>query len=161
MQTKHLIQTSANVISITNLVKGNVVKIIEDRYSEPEISYGVVIDLMNTGSKTFIEMLVYKKSYSSVDAKVQVYSGEKDINFFPADPNEVKEYLNETLESIQMSIKQDKENLQKKIEAYEKAKEFVSGELSKKLLETSFVEISQVEYDKRVEERQKLLEQTF
>ena len=54
---KNLIQLNANVIKITNLKKGDVFKRIDDNYSTPEVKYGVVLDLMNTGEKSFIEVL--------------------------------------------------------------------------------------------------------
>ena len=72
MKTKNIIQAQANVIKITSLVKGDTVKIIKSEYSSNEIRYGVVIDLMNDGTKTFIEMLEYQESYNDVD----VYSDE-------------------------------------------------------------------------------------
>ena len=136
MQTKNIIQTQANVIKITSLVKGNVVKIIDDSSSySTDIKYGVVIDLMNDGSKTFLEILEYKKSYGDVSAEIKLYSGDKELNLFPASVDEVKEYFETTLSYISKSIEQDKENLQKKINGFEKAKQFVSGELSKNLLD--------------------------
>ena len=161
MQTKNIIQTQANVIKITSLVKGNVVKIIDDSSSySTDIKYGVVIDLMNDGSKTFLEILEYKKSYGNVSAEIKLYSGDKELNLFPASVDEVKEYFETTLSYISKSIEQDKENLQKKINGFEKAKQFVSGELSKNLLETSFVEMTQADFDAKKMEREKLLSES-
>ena len=161
MQTKNIIQTQANVIKITSLVKGNVVKIIDDSSSySTDIKYGVVIDLMNDGSKTFLEILEYKKSYGDVSAEIKLYSGDKELNLFPASVDEVKEYFETTLSYISKSIEQDKENLQKKINGFEKAKQFVSGELSKNLLETSFVEMTQADFDAKKMEREKLLSES-
>ena len=161
MQTKNIIQTQANVIKITSLVKGNVVKIIDDSSSySTDIKYGVVIDLMNDGSKTFLEILEYKKSYGDVSAEIKLYSGDKELNLFPASVDEVKEYFETTLSYISKYIEQDKENLQKKINGFEKAKQFVSGELSKNLLETSFVEMTQADFDAKKMEREKLLSES-
>ena len=62
MQTKNIIQTVANVIKITSLKKGDVVKMIESGYSSPESYFAVVLDLLNDGENTYIELLKYKKN---------------------------------------------------------------------------------------------------
>lgn len=49
MQTRNLIQASANILKITNLVIGDCVKLVEEEYSSPQIYYGVVTDLLNSG----------------------------------------------------------------------------------------------------------------
>jgi len=155
MQTKSLIQTVANVIKITELKKGDVIKIIEEGYSTPEIFYGVVIDLLNTGSKSFIQILRYKKEYDNIKADIILINGEKDIALFPASPEEIKEHLQSSILRIEEDINNKKEELQKKIDALNKAKEFVSGETSKQLSEPSFTEISQTEFNAIEKEKER------
>jgi len=154
MQTKSLIQTVANVIKITELKKGDVVKIIEEEYSSNAIYYGVVIDLLNTGSKSFIQIVRYKKVYSDIKADVILINGEKDIALFPATPDEIKEHLSASISSIEKDIDKEKEELQKKIEALEKAKQFVSGETSKQLTEPSFTEMTQIDFNNEKKEKE-------
>jgi len=148
MQTQNLIQTTANVIQITNLKIGDVFKVIDaDGYGGPTVKYGVVNDLMNDGEKTYIEVVEYEKSYGSVDAKIKLYTGTKDISLFPATVEEVKEHFDSVLASIGKDIEKDEKALQNKIEAHERATEFVSGETTKQLTEATFVELSQGEFD--------------
>ena len=159
---KNLIQLNANVIKITNLKKGDVFKRIDDNYSTPEVKYGVVLDLMNTGEKSFIEVLEYTKSYREIKGEIKVFGGEKDLSIFPCSIGEIQEYLKDAIKSIEKDIEEKKEELQKNIEANEKAKQFVSGELSKTLTLLEFKEQTTQEYkeEKRLkEERIKQLEQ--
>ena len=78
-----------------------------------------------------------------------MYSGDKELALFPTSVEEVKEYFEEATKRIEKDIETDKEDLQKKIASLEKAKEFISGELSKTLLEVSWEEMTQDEYKER------------
>lgn len=161
MQTKNLIQTVANVIKITSLKKGDVVKMIETNYSSPEIYYAVVLDMLNDGENTYIELLRYKKSYNSVNAEIKIFKGTDDVSLFPTSIGELEEHFTSAVKSIEREIKEDEEKLQKKITGLEKAKEFISGELSKSLTEVEFSEIEQSKYiqlQREKEERKKQLE---
>lgn len=152
METKTLIQATANILRVTSLTKGDVIKIVEKEYSSTEIHYAVVLDLLNTGSETFIQLLKYKKSYSQMTAEIVTYSGDKDLAIFPATVEEVKEHLNTVLIGMEKDIKQEKADLQKKIEALESATAFVSGEKSKKLKSASFTKLTQDQFDKEVKQ---------
>lgn len=139
METRQVIQASANIIRITNLSKGDVYKRIEESsYSEPGVKYGIVMDLLNDGNECFIEVLEYTKSYSTVSCSIKVFSGKKDVAIFPATPEEVKEYLQSSVDSMERDIEEKKKEVEKKIEECKKAKEFVSGETMKKLTATKF-----------------------
>lgn len=153
MQTKNIIQTQANVIKITSLVKGNVVKIIEKEYSDTyKTCYGVVLDLLNSGTKTFIEILKYEKSYGDIKAEIKTYSGTDDLTLFPATVEDVKAFFSDIIEKLEADINQEKTKLQEKIEAVEKAKKFASGELSKTLSEPEFTDMPQKEFDEKKQE---------
>ena len=161
MQTKNVIQTVANVIKITSLKKGDVVKMVESNYSSIESYYAVVLDMLNDGENTFIELLRYKKRYDEVDAEIKLYKGTDDISLFPTSLYELKEHFESSIKCIEKSINDDKEKLQKKIEGLNKAREFVSGELSKTLTEVEFSEIEQskfIQLQKEKQERIKELE---
>lgn len=147
MQTKNLIQASANVVKITNLVKGNVVKLIEKDYSSLETYYGIVTDMFNDGEKTFIQICRYKKSYGSITAEIKIYEGQSELNIFPAEVEEVEQYFEDAVVQIEKSIAEKKEELDKKERALQNAKDFISMETSKKLTAASFKEISQPEYN--------------
>lgn len=146
MQTKTIIQSNANILRITDLQKGNVIKLIKKEYSSNEVFFGIVTDLLNSGDETFVVMLLFKKSYSELVGKVEVYKGTDDIALFPATIDDVKSDLSNILQHLQKDIEEDKEKLNKKIEAYERAKDFVSGSMSKKLTSASFEEVTTEQY---------------
>lgn len=153
MQTRNIIQTQANVIKITSLVKGNVVKLIEKEYGDSfKTSYGVVLDLLNSGTKTFIQILKYEKSYGGVKAEIKTFGGEDDLTIFPSTVEEVKEFFSGSIQKLESDIEDEKKKLQDKIEAVEKAKKFANGELSKTLSEPEFTETTQKEFDAKKQE---------
>lgn len=146
METKTLIQSSVNILRIVDLKKGNVIKLIKKEYSSNEIFYGIVIDLLNTGKSAFIELLLFKKNYGSIEGKVEVYKGSDDIAIFPATLDDVKSDLSASLESLQKAINSDKKSLAEKEEAYVRAEEFISGKMQKSLTDTNFEEVTTEEY---------------
>lgn len=147
MQTKNLIQASANVIKITRLAKGDVVKLVEEgSYSGAEIYYGVVTDLLNNGDKSYVQIMRYKKSYNAIDCDIKTYCGDKDLSLFPATVDEVQEELKEVVARIERDIVDEEKKLEGKRLGLQRAKDFVSFETSKKLHSASFKEITQAEY---------------
>lgn len=159
MKTTTLIQAQANVMKLTALTKGDTVKIIEDDYSGAKIFYGVVLDILNTGEKTYFQILKYEKSYNDISASIKTYSGEKDMSLFPATPEEIKSHLDECVKDMDKKIIETKKDLQNKIDAVEKAREFINGEMAKSLKSASFEEITQKEYDIKKEEKKKMIEE--
>lgn len=156
METRTLIQSQANVLRVTALKKGDVVKLIEKEYSSNEIYYAVVIDMLNTGKDTFLQLLQYKKQYGDITALIKTYDGSKDIALFPATIAEVQEHFQSAIKSMKQKIEDKKKELHKEQEALIKLESFTEGELSQKLTEASFEEITQEAYNKRVEELKQL-----
>jgi len=157
MQIKNIIQTVINAIKITSLRKGDVVKILDKTYPDIQVKYGVVLDLLNDGEKTFIQMLQYKIGYSDVEAEIKIYEGLQNLSIFPINKEEVIEYFKDTIKKMDIEIEIAKKDLQKSIEANEKAKLFVSGELSKTLSEVEFKTQTQEEYNLAKVKKQRLL----
>ena len=155
MKTQNLVQLNADVVRITSLTKGDVVKIINTDYNAPRKSFAVVLDLLNDGVNTFVEMLVYKNDYSEIEVDIITYKGDTDISIFPCEITEVEEYLHNAISKMDKKIEEQEINLNKLKISTIKAKEFVSGELSKKLKEVSFTSIPQTEYN----DQQKIKEQ--
>ena len=147
MQTKNLIQASANVLKITNLSIGDVVKQIDSSSYSSDVFYAVVTDLLNDGENTFIQLTRYKAGYGKIDADVKLFKGGTELNLFPATVDEVKEHLNEAIESIKKKIVEEERTLSDKKTALENAISFVSMESSKRLTEASYKEVTQVEYN--------------
>jgi len=148
MNQQNLIRASANVVKITNLKVGDVVKQIEASNYDDGIFYALVTDILNNGEDAFITLTRYKKSYSGIDCGVKTFSGKQELNIFPATVDEVKEHLNEAIEKIARDIENEQRTLDGKRKALENTRQFISMETSKKLTECSFRELTQLEYDK-------------
>jgi len=156
MQTRTLIQSSTNILRITELHKGNVIKLIDETYNSNEAYFGVVTDLLNSGKKTFIQLLLFKRDYNNVTGQVKIYNGNDDISLFPATIEEVKDDMASALKGLSDTIEKEKKELERKIEAYKSAESFVTGETSKKLTEASFEEVTTEEF--KEEEKIKQIE---
>lgn len=153
MQTKTLIQSSVNILRITELTKGCTVKVIKKDYNDNKMFYGIVTDLLNSGEKSFIEILLFEKSYSDLKGKVEIYEGSTDIALFAATVEEIESSLRDILVSLQRQINKDEQELRSKKEAYEKAEQFVSGSMQKQLQSTSFEEVTTEQYLQEVKEK--------
>lgn len=147
METRSLIQAQANVLRITALKKGDVVKIVSKEYSSIDILYGFVLDLLNSGSECFIQILQYKKQYGDFTAEIKTYSGDKDLALFPVEVSEVKEHFDGVVASLEKDFIKKKDELEKNRSALENIKTFVNGEKSRQLTNASFTELTQAEYN--------------
>lgn len=150
MQTKNIVQASCNVIRITNLRKGDTVKRIEEQtYGGAKVQYGVVVDLLNNGDRTFIQLMEYEKNYSSVTCAVKIISDKDDVALFPVEPDEVREYLDEAIVNMEAQVKTKQDEVSKLQEGVAKAKEFVSGETARQLTMAAFKELPQGEFEEK------------
>lgn len=159
MQTKTLIQTQANILKITSLKKGDVVKIIEDSsYGSPTVYYCIVIDLMNVGSESYIQVLRYKHEYSSLSCELKLYKGTENLHLFPAKVTDLKDYFSNTVLAMRQKIEEKEKSLREEKVAFDKLKDFVSGNLSRKLTEVRYDIITQYDYNeslKHLENKEK------
>lgn len=149
MQTKNLIQTTANVIRITNLKKGDIYKRYEDSSYSSSVSYGLVKDIKNSGEETFIEAVEYKKSYSSIDADLKIFSGSKDLNIFPATLEEVTSEFSGVVEKLEKEIRDKQKEIENKQKCIEDTNKLLSGELVNMIQSAEYKEISQAEFNQR------------
>lgn len=151
MQTKQAIQSSANVIRITSIEAGDVYKRFEDSYSS-NTYYGIVKAIHNDGEKTIIEATEYRYGYSTLDVEHKILMGDEDYTLFPCDPEE----LNLEFEKARKNKVKDIENAEEKIEEAKKCikdiDEIMSGEKLKNLKAASYKELTQQEYQKKLEE---------
>ena len=115
MQVQNLIKSSANIIRITELSKGNIVKMVEESsYSGADVHYAVVMDILNDGDKTFVELLKYKKSYSSVELEQKTISGDKDVTLFPATPEDLHQHIKSIEQTLREQIQDKRDEASKK-----------------------------------------------
>lgn len=157
MNTKNLVQTTANVIRIVNLKKGDIYKRYEDGSYSSGLYYGLVKDIKNNGEQTFIEAVEYKKTYSSIDADLKIYSGDKDLSIFPATLDEVQKEFGSVIEKLAKEIKDKEEEISKKQKCIEDTKKLLSGELSQMIQSAEYKEMTQVEFNQRKLELQQTL----
>ena len=149
MQTKNLIQTSANVIRIINLKKGDIYKRYEDSTYSSGVYYGLVKDIKNNGEQTFIEAIEYKKTYSNISAELKVYRGEKDLAIFPATLDEVKDEFVSVVEKLEEEISTKKKEIADKEKCISDTNKLLSGELSKMVQSAEFKEMTQGEFNQK------------
>lgn len=151
MQTKQAIQTSANVVRITNISAGDVYKRFDDSYDD-RVYFGLVTAVHNDGEKTIIEATEYRwNGYSTLEVDFKVLRGEKDYILFPSTPEE----LNLGLEEARKRKLRDIEEAERKIleakRAIDEIDGLISGERQKSLKAMSYKELTQDEYNQRLQ----------
>lgn len=149
METKNLIQTSANVIRITNLKKGDIYKRYEDSSYSSSLYYGLVKDIKNNGEETFIEAIEYKKSYSSIDADLKIFSGSKDLAIFPATLDEVQEEFGSVIQKLEKEIIEKQKEIANKTKCIEDTNKLLSGQMSKMVQSAEYKELTQAEFNQK------------
>jgi len=148
MQTKQIIQASANVIRITKLSKGNIYK----RFDDSDYTYyGIVTDVLNDGINAIITSTEYRKSWSSMDVSQKVIKGEKDYVLFPATLEEIESEFQSVIDSKERDIENSKKSIKEAEKVIEVTKKLISGEMQKELSTPEFKELSQVDYNQRLE----------
>lgn len=147
MQTKNLIQTSANVIRITNLKIGDLYKRYSDSAYDNSIYYGIVKAINNNGENTFLEAVEYNKSYSSITADFKVFSGDKDLSIFPATLDEIKDEFSKIVDKLEDEIKNKQLEIENKKKCIAETQLLITGELTDKLQSADFKTLTQSEYN--------------
>ena len=143
MTTTNLISTSVNVVRITQLKKGDVVKLLEDGYSSQNLKFGIVYDLLNNGEKTVLQLLTIEVNYGELKAELKTFSGDKDLALFPAKPEEIKAQFDTSLDSLAREVEKARISYQQKKEGYELAQKIISGQLSLELTAPSVAAIGE------------------
>lgn len=157
MQTRNIVQASANVIRITNLVQGDIYKRFDDSSYSKDVKFGIVKNVYNDGEKTYVEAVEYKKSYRELEASIYVIRGDNDVSIFPATLEEIQAEFGDALTGIKKNIDDKKEELRKLEAALITTEQLVSGELQLKLQTPTFREVTQAEYNQKVREREAMV----
>lgn len=161
MQTKNIIQTSANVIRITNLKAGDLYKRVDDSSYSTSIKYGIVKAILNNGEKTFIEAIEYTKSYSTIKAEMAIISGEKDIAIFPATIDEIKDEFNGLEANLLKEIETKEKEIEEKKKCIAETRMLLSGELVNTIQSAEFKELTQGQYNEMKILKAKQVEDAF
>lgn len=145
METKQIVQASANVIRITKLTKGDIYKRFDDNYSY----LGIVQNIYNDGNNAIIESTEYRNYYGDLKVEPQVLRGDKDYVIFPATLDD----FNLEFESIEKGLNRKIESAEKEIASAQKSIEVTrslrDGTLQKSLQSPQFVEMSQGDFDQK------------
>lgn len=145
MQTKQAIQTSANVIRITNISPGNVYKRFED--SGDSTFYGIVRSVHNDGEKAIIESTEYEYRWSNLRIEHKIIRGEKDCTIFPSSPEEFNLELEKAKNNKVKEIESAKETIEKNQKIIKEIDGLISGETQKTLSAMSYRELTQEQYN--------------
>lgn len=150
MQTKSIVQASANVIRIVNLKQGDIYKRYEEAsYGSDKVHYGIVNSINNNGDETFIEATEFSVSYSKMEAQMKIFSGKKDIAIFPASVDDLQEDFGRCLTSTKEEIAKKKEEILGLERALATTERLVSGEMQRELSTPDFREMPQQEFNQR------------
>ena len=149
METKQIVQTSANVIRITNIAPGNTYKRFEKDYDDKTF-FGVVTNVYNDGQNTVIEATEYRYSWRSMEVNHKVMQGQKDYILFPASLEEIKAEFGRVIKDKQDEIETKTKEIQDAVKVIAFTEKLISGEMQKKLSLPGFKEMSQSEYNDKV-----------
>ena len=104
MDTRQLIEASAEIITITRLQAGDVYKRIEEGGYGSPLRFGIVQSVMNNGAESAFTALEFTPNYGSVNAEIKVFSAGKPIAIFAAMPAEVQEHCNQVLQAATAAV---------------------------------------------------------
>lgn len=151
MQTKQIIQSSANVIRITAVKAGDVYKRFDDQYDD-RVSYGVITAVHNDGDKTIIQATEYRYAYNSIEIAYKIIKGEKDYTLFPATPEDLNIELGKARAAKVREIEDAKDKIEKSTKIIAEIDGLMSGETQRSLTAMTYKELSQTDYNKKVAE---------
>ena len=145
METKQIVQASANVIRITKLVKGDIYKRFDDNY----VYLGIVENIYNDGSNAIIESTEYRNYYSSLEVKQNILRGDKDYVLFPATLDDFNLEFDEMERSLTRKIDDAEKTIKETQKAIEITRSLRDGTLQKSLRSPDFIEMTQDEFNSK------------
>lgn len=150
MQTKQIVQASANVIRITNIQKGNLYKRFDE--SGDYTYFGIVTDVLNDGNNTIITATEYRKSWSDMNVENKVIRGDKDFVMFPATLDDFQLEFQSVIKSKNKDIETYEQKIIESKKTIETTEKLLSGEMQKELSTPLFKEMSQDDFNYKVKE---------
>lgn len=113
MQTKTLIEASAEVLTITRLKAGDVYKrIAPPTYSgDPALKLGVVTSVMNNGEDSAFTSLELTPTYAGITAETKVFTAGMDLVIFPATPDEIQVHCTDAQRGADKAVQEAAEKL--------------------------------------------------
>lgn len=123
---KNIIQTSVEIITITKLKKNDVVKIIEENYSDAKLMYGIVQDLLANGEDVTLQLLIMDIAYGDLKLSTKVITAKNTFQMYPANIEEVRDFFNKTKEVFIQKISEKEQELEKMKSNFVTAKKLMS-----------------------------------
>ena len=111
METKQIIQSSANVVRLTKLSPGDVYKRFDKSYDD-RTYYGIVKNVHNDGVNTIIEATEYCYKYSNINVEHRTLRGEQDYILFPAEPKDLQFELDKCKKRMEREITEYQEKIE-------------------------------------------------
>jgi hypothetical protein len=150
MQTKQIVQASANVVRITNVSAGDVYKRFEQSSYSDSTYFGIVRNVHNDGENTVIECTEFRKSYSDLEMNYKVFTNKtEDLAMFPATPEELNMELSGIIENKEKQIQKKEKEIKKLVSEIGDLQKIESGEMMKGLKQMSYKELSQHDYEQK------------
>ena len=108
--TQNFVNTQANVISVTQLSKGDVYKRLHQDYSTApyELKFGIVTDVLNNGTDSVITALEFEVSHNDASMKMKTFGTSTELRIFACDPDEVVSHLGD-IDKKAATMQQDAE----------------------------------------------------
>ena len=148
MNIKQAIQSSANVVRVTNVSAGDVYKRFDPTYDD-RVHYGVVRSVHNDGEVAIIQAIEYTKQYGNLDINFKTIRGDKDYTLFPAEPEELNVELSDIVSKKERLIRDKTNEIQKLQTEIEELNGIMSGDILRELKSMSYRELSQAEYQQK------------
>jgi hypothetical protein len=97
MEARTLVQASAQIVTVLGLREGEVYKRLEPKstYKEAKLYFGKITSVMNNGQESAIVALEYEAGFRAVTVTRKVYSGDSEIQLFPASVEEFQSHIEE------------------------------------------------------------------
>jgi hypothetical protein len=147
MNIQQAIQSSANVVRVTNIVAGDVYKRFDA--NDDCTFYGIVKNVHNSGEEVIVEAVEYRKRYGSLDINLKNLRGAKDYTIFPASPEDLSLELDGIVTAKEKEIEKKREEIVKLEREVKDIESLVSGELTRELKKMSYTELSQEQYNQK------------
>ena len=118
MKVQTVIQPSANIVRITSVEVGSVYKRLDNpTYGDPRMLFGVVTDIMTDGENSAmiaIEFVPPTYNSGAVEPTLKTFKGDSEVSIYPAQPEEFKVAMEESMAQQERSIEEARKSLDKK-----------------------------------------------
>ncbi len=115
LTTRHLVEASATVVTVTNLKRGDVYKrLVESSASgDSKLQIGIVSDVLHNGEAAAISALEYVSDYAGVRTEPKVFKTEDAPLIFAAHAEEVRGIIGDMIGDQQRKIRNLENDLAK------------------------------------------------